>query len=389
MSIVLDQTGDLNGQELYRLTRVHPLPPFVKEASSDDVVGPAGGLELHCYAHPRGRNYPCHTAAATYVSTLFFLDKRAEWDKPTAQVIEQLLDKYAHYHGIADRVARLKQAWAAAEELPAEDKLPDEDYALIENGERHFPVRNAKEVLKCAEYVQRFRDDLPYAYRQQMASKVLEKAAQLGLSLGDLEEFIEKQAGVGACPAQTVAEFLYHRSLMYKRVGHLDLAIKAAEMAKSCLKNKAGVHDQDQLVKLAALIDHVDRETNLKRKVADLTAPEDVFFQLTAKTASKLREEHVSLTSGNIYKAADLENAKLDAIADVMGEDFAQAISGGLHVDAAKMAEVVPTLPRGDAELFDRLMTSMGIHPVVKEAAHEAGEFNTTEFAALAELRRE
>lgn len=388
MSIVLDQTGDLNGQELYRLTRVHPLPPFVKEASSDDIVGPAEGLELHCYAHPRGKCYPCHTAAATYVSTLFFLEKHAQWDKPTAQVIEQMLDKYAQYHGISERIQQLKQAWTKLQELPAEDKLLDEDYALIANGERHFPVRNQKEVQKCAEYIRMYRDDLPFEYRQQMAEKVLEKAAKFGLSLGDQEEFIEKQAGRGACPAQTVAEFLYQRSVLYKRAGYLDYAIKAAEMAKSCLKNKGGVHDQDQLIKLASLVDQVDRETSMKHKIVDLQAPEDIFFQLTAKAASQLREQHISLTSGNIYKTADLENAKLDDIAAVMGEDFAQAISGGLFVDAAKMAQIVPTLPRGDAELFDRLMTSMGINPVVKEAAHEAGEFNDQEFAALATLHR-
>jgi hypothetical protein len=388
MSIILDQLDDLNGQELYRITRVHPLPPFVKEASADDIVGPPEGLETHCYAHPRGKHYPVHTAAATYISTLFFLDKQAEWDRPTAQVIERTLDKYAKYHGITERIQRLKEAWAEAQKLPAEDKLPDEDYALIVNGEKHFPVRNGNEVLKCAEYIQQYRDELPYEYRQQMAAKVLEKAGKFGLSLGDKEEFIEKQAGHGVCGAKTVAEFLYQRSVLYKRAGFLDYAIKAGEMAKACLKNKAGIHDQDQLVKLACLVDQVDRDTKLKSKAVDLPAPEDVFFQLTVKTASKLREEHVALTSGNIYKTADLENAKLDAVADVMGEDFAQAIAGGLHVDAAKMAEIVPTLPRGDAELFDRLMASMGIHPVVKEAAHEAGEFDIKDFAALATLHK-
>jgi hypothetical protein len=91
--------------------------------------------------------------------------------------------------------------------------------------------------------------------------------------------------------------------------------------------------------------------------------------------------------SSIIYKAADLERVKLDAIADVMGEDFAQAISaGGLFVDQTKMAEIIPTLPRGDAELFDRMLYSMGIHPVVKEAAHEKGGFYTAELQALAQL---
>jgi hypothetical protein len=386
-NLVLDQTGDLNGQELYRLTRVHPLPPFVKEASSDEVIGPPEGLEPHCYAFRRGNNYPCHTSAATYVSTMFFLDKKAEWDRPTADVIEQYLDHFARYHGIVDRISQLKQAFAKAKELPAEDKLPLDDYALVVDGVGHFTLRNPSEVRKCAEYIKEYRDDLPYTYRQEMASKVLEKAAHYGVALGDMDEFLDKQAGKGACPAQTVAEFLFERSVLYKRAGFLDYAIKAAELAKACLQHKGGVHDQDQLVKLACLVDQVDRETRLKTLATDLPAPEDVFFQLTAKAASQLRHEHVSLTSGNIYKAADLERVKLDAVADVMGEDFAQAISaGGLFVDQTKMAEIIPTLPRGDAELFDRMLYSMGIHPVVKEAAHEKGGFYTAELQALAQL---
>jgi hypothetical protein len=386
-NLVLDQTDDLNGQELYRLTRVHSLPPFVKEASSDEIIGPPEGLESQCYAFRR--NYPCHTAAATYVSTMFFLDKKAEWDKPTANIIEQHLDHFARYHGIVDRISGLKQAFAAAKEMPAEDKLLPEDYALVVDGVGHFTLRNPAEVRKCAEYIKEYKDELPYVYRQEMAANVLEKAGKYGVALEDVDEFLDRQAGKGACAAQTVAEFLFGRSVMYKHAGFLDYAIKTAEMAKSCLQHKGGVHDQDQLVKLACLVDQVDRETRLKNLVMDLSAPEDIFFQLTAKTASQLRNEHVSLTSGNIYKTADLERVKLDAVADVMGEDFAQAIStGGLFVDQTKMAEIVPTLPRGDAELFDRILCSMGIHPVVKEAAHEKGGFDTAELQALAQLHK-
>ena len=72
----------------------------------------------------------------------------------------------------------------------------------------------------------------------------------------------------------------------------------------------------------------------------------------------------------------------------MMGTDFADAISaGGLFVSSEKLAEIVPTLPRGDAELFDRMLNSVGIHPVAKEAAHTRGGFDDADLRALAGMR--
>jgi hypothetical protein len=53
-----------------------------------------------------------------------------------------------------------------------------------------------------------------------------------------------------------------------------------------------------------------------------------------------------------------------------MGSDLADEIStGGVLVDREKLAEILPTLPRGDAELFERMLDKNGITPFAKEAA--------------------
>jgi len=381
--IVLDQTGDINGQELYRISRTYALPPFVKEASSNDVVG-AEQMEQHLYASPRGKYYPCHTAAATYVSTLFFLDKRANWDAYSAKAIEKRLDDFAEYHGISERMHQLKQAFTKSGQAP-EVTLTDDDYALVLDGERHYPLRNGQEVKAAAVWLQKYHKELPFTLRQPMAERMLQKAAQFGAGLGDgLDDFLEKQAGHGACDSPSVARFLFERSVLYKQAGYLDYAIKVAEMAKTVAKISAS-HDSDALVKLAGLIDQCDRETHIEGKFPALTPPEDVFFIITEKAASAMLAQHVHTMSGNIYKRADFNSASLDGIRDVMGEDFAEAISaGGLYVSEEKLAEVLPTLPRGDAELFDQLLQSMGIFPVAKEAATKSGGFNNEELLVLA-----
>ena len=68
-----------------------------------------------------------------------------------------------------------------------------------------------------------------------------------------------------------------------------------------------------------------------------------------------------------------------------MGCEFSDEISaGGLYVNMDKLAELLPTLPRGDAERFDTLLSGQGIQPFAKEAAHESVGISQQDLFALA-----
>jgi hypothetical protein len=392
----LDQTGDINGQQLFRLSRLYPLPEFVKKASSDAIYG-NDQLVNYQFADQSRRQFPCHTAAATYISALFFMDKKAELDPDRAGVIENRIGDFAFMHGITDRIKQLQEKLASEHPRDGVETLPDDNFALIlEPGEsrtgtreRHYPMRNALEVKKCAEYLKDYREEFPYRYRQKMANSILDLAQKYGAGLGDLDLFLEKTAGRGAAASFEVSKLLFDRARLLKRAGKVEFAIKMAELAKTVAGRPESVQDQDQLVKLACLVDDMDRETGLRRLIEDLPHPEEVFFSLTEKVASKMRAEHFATRSGNIYNLADVESLKLAEVRDLMGTDFADAIStGGLFVSPEKVAEIVPTLPRGDSELFDRLLSTCGIHPMAKEAAHDKGGFDTAELQKLAGLHR-
>ena len=53
---VLDQTGDLNGQETFRLCQLYDAPDFVKEAAVEQLIGPET-LRPHLYADPKRRHF--------------------------------------------------------------------------------------------------------------------------------------------------------------------------------------------------------------------------------------------------------------------------------------------------------------------------------------------
>jgi hypothetical protein len=89
-----------------------------------------------------------------------------------------------------------------------------------------------------------------------------------------------------------------------------------------------------------------------------------------------------------VYDRDDLSRLRTKQVRDYLGGDFADAIdSDGIHVDATKMAEIVPTLPLGDARTFDQLCKDVGIRPFTKEAGLRQG-LTRNDLVALASAHR-
>lgn len=380
----VDQTRDVNGQHLYRLlntvssdgTKLFSPPDFVKTASADRIVGNAE-LAPGVFGNPRDRLFPCHTGPATWVSAVFFHTQKQAMDRRTAQIISDRIDAAARYHGITSFVEAVKEA-VAKDAARKESDLPDEDFALViqyEDGqkERYLPIRNANEVKAACDYLRQHSADFTFDDRRVIAEKILTKAAQYSVDLGGEREALEKQAGHGTCAPETAAELVYSRAKAVRQLhGDLEMAENLTKMAMQCLKNPSYTALPSNLHKIAGLIDRVDREYGFKN-LSTLRKPEEALFQINIKVAEQVLNDHVSMTSGNIYSKKDLAGLKLEDIRAVMGDRFADAVSNdGLFLDVEKLAEVARTLPRGDAELFDSLLSQMKVKPVYKEAAHHA-----------------
>jgi hypothetical protein len=387
MDVVLDQGRDKTGQELHRITNLYSPPEFVKHADYSNVCGDPQTLPLHIYADPRTRRYPCHTKAATWMSSAFFADKRSCYQPTDADMVETRLIKAAKYHGIEPIV---REVFKKAVAYNNHDKsvLPDDMFAFVwekDDGttERHLPLRNRFEVKAAADYLQCNRDEFTYEDRRTMAQKVLSKAAEHSVDLDEHLEFLEKQAGNGACAGKAAVRLLENRAALIPNKDLKDQLKQAASIFKN---SPTTAHNSNHMQKLASLVDGIDREFNL---IADygvsVPRPEDVLFNVNEKSASSAIIAHIPMTNGNIYKIADLENLAINEIRDWMGTDFADEVSaGGLFVSTEKLAELLPTLPRGDADHFDRLLSKKGIEPFAKEAASESLGLSRSDLFSLA-----
>jgi hypothetical protein len=368
---ILDQTRDLGGQELYRICRLYEAPGYVKEASVEQLCGP-DTARPHLFADQRNRLFPMHTKSAVWVSAAFLFEKRAALPRGEVDAVESRLLAAADYWGILPQVEALKEKVAAASRDDL-SKLPDEDFCWVQGGERQLPMRNGLEVKAAAEYLHKWRDEFTFDDRQLMARKVLQKAARHGANLGDHDEFLEKLAGFGSCAAATAAKLVRDRATL-ARSREPELAGELEKMAEMILKDPQKSRRPTSLAKIASTIDQLDRLLHIREYSEAVPRPEDVLFVVTRKTASALADQHMRTTTGSVYDVDDMAKLRTQQVRHYLGDDLARAVdSDGIHIDVTKAAEVIPTLPLGDARTFDQLCQDVGIRPFTKEAGVRTG----------------
>ena len=368
---ILDHTQDTGGVELHRLAKLYPLPDFVKSASVDKTLHPVD-LNANEFADPRDgfRNFPCHNPASTWLSTLFFAEKQGSYNLKEAARVRQSLDGYAKYWNIK---AAVDAIWARHKELTkcADDTLPDSDFAVVyalENGtkERHCRMKNAAEVKAAAGWLAQHRDALPFHERHVIAKKVQEKAARYGADLGANETFIDRQVGLGICHPPAVVQMLQDRARLAKTAAQKDAMTKLAQVV---VTQPRAALDPSTLLKLAETIDGYDRALHLQDAYSDvIPRSEDVLFGITLREARASIGDAVALTTTRVYDRKDFQKLALQDLRDLFGKDFASSVAAGLEINTEKLAEIVPTLARPDAELFERALQEAGIPPILNKS---------------------
>ncbi len=375
MTTLLDHTQDLTGAVQHRLTELYPPPAFVKNANHEQLYGDAETLPPHIYADATRRVYPCHTKAATWMSALFFATHHQNLPEPAvASVRDRLVKSATHWKIQAD----VDALWAkvAADKADGMSQLADSDFAFVwattdGRKERHYPLRNALEVKAASAWFGKYHGEFTFADKHTVAGKILQKAAAFGAGIEN-EELLDRCAGFGYCAATTAAEAWEKRAQLVKRQ-FPDYSEQAAGIAVSLRNGTFEVRDQGLRIKLATLLDEFDRHTQLAKlyDAGGLDRPEDALFCITEKVASQFLTEHIQTTNGAVYEKAALASLSIDNVRQWMGDEFSNAV-GGVMLDTTKLAEIVPTLPRGDAEMFERMASANGVRVFAREKAAAA-----------------
>ena len=383
---ILDQTLDLSGQEQYRLCQLFEAPGFVKEATVEQIAG-TDGLMPHLFADQRRRLFPLHSKAATWLSSAFFFDKQAELPRADVREIENRLREAAEFLGDRNPDRYPEGEGRGTSHATTWRSYPTRTLPGSRVGNDRLPLRNALEVRAAAEYLHKWRDEFTFADRQKMARKVLQKAARHGAALGEHDEFLERIAGFGGCRAAEAAKLVNDRAKL-ARAKDPDLAAELEKMAAMILKDPQKARSPHRLAKVAETIDQLDRLLHIREYSDAIPRAEDALFRITRKTAAAFTEQHLSTTAGSVYDRDELARLRTGQVRSYMGDELADAVDAdGIHVDATKLAEIVPTLPLGDARLFDQLCKDVGIRTFAKEAGVRQG-FSKQDLFSLASAHR-
>lgn len=399
MTTILDLADDKSYQDLYLLTRLYDMPEYVKKADPAKTMQPES-LQSADYADPRSCKFACHTKAAVWLSTMFFLEKQGSMPAGRRRWVAEGLKLAATNKGIENDIQALH---ARHEEIhkSADASLPDSDFAITWTGddgskERRYRLTNPLEVKTAAEWFTEHRDVFRFSDRQRIAEKILEKAAQHGVGFdAETDDLLEKQAGRGVYDPDACAEMIRNRVRACRPVPAVKEAME--KLASTIQHNPHLAHDPTSILKLAETVDTFDRNHNMAGRYTPLLPrPEDVIFCGSLKIANAFLKSACATLTGAIYDKKQFSKLSVDMLRSAFGTDLAKAVTTGILVDPEKMAEVVTTLPFPDARTFDMLMLKAGELPLQKVAtargipdAERQAWAKSYEFESQADVERE
>lgn len=357
-----DQIGDKGGQLLVKMAKLHGLPDFVRNACVD-ASSDVSQIKSASFADPALREFPCHTAAATYISAMYLAEKRAEMESSKYDTISQRIDRFAKFHKIGSHINTFRHKHA---EHQKEAELTDDDYAFVdESGKRYLPIRNAQEVKAAADWICSNKRQIAFSDRVKMARAVVRRSKTYGISL-DNEYDLHKQAGLGFTTKDGLVNLLESR----RTVARDEYKEAFDGMAKIASETPQVMLQNESMLKIAETVDTFDRKFGFIHKYGELfPAPEDSLFGTTFKQAEEAVKPLCQLTTGTIYDRNNFAKIALDEISDLFGSDIAEDVRTGYTLDVNKLAEVMESMPMDDAEVFDRLLESKGVQPeIVKDA---------------------
>jgi hypothetical protein len=388
MSLKLDSTGDVNYQIIDRLAKTYDLPDYVKQASQEETLNPAE-LPSSAYADNGLRQFPCHTKAACYVSSLFFLEHAGQLSEQKRELVRQRLTKFAEDFGIAADVMKADGVRRSLRQQEKESSWPDSAFAIVEtrpdgSKDRRYPLRSGAEVQKAASWLLQHRDRFTFAERHKLATAILDKAAEFNVAFETTVDYeLEKQAGRGTYDPAEAASMLRGRAYLQGVPQPAKEQLQKLAMALDA--NPLLAEDPSTTLELAKTVDQFDRVHHLTAKYAEgLCRPEDVLFAGSLKYASEFVKNACHMLTGSIYQKEQFAKLSLASVRDAFGDELARDVSTGLLVDPTKMAEVASTLPLPDAQLLDQLMKAAGEDPAaVKAAEFKPSEAERRQLAAL------
>lgn len=344
---------------LNQLNKAYGMPMYVKKANIDDFDPEyLDTLDDNVFADKERRAYPCHTKAATWVSLGYFLQ---DLDTIPEGQREKLLDRFekraAYFNMMNDYTDLLEKT--IMQEKQAEAQTVSHNTLTDQGG----IIENEEDLIKAANWLVSQRNNLPLQRRSPMAAKLIKQADDSHVKLPH-REMLEQTAGFGVNEPSEIISSIRTRSTLVKNAEYADALSQLADRL-----SRFSLSPFDAIwTKVAYAIDDFDKMTGLMaaRESGKVPMPEEVVFSIPESTIKEASEDTVELQNGNVYQLSKLATLSREKYADIFGVELADSLFMHNLFDKEAAAEVLPTLPRIDANVFSDMLNEEGIEPATK-----------------------
>jgi len=357
----MDFLTDKNLQFLHSLTSVVNPPEFVKQAMEVDTEA-IEKLPDTAFANATHREYPCHTKEACWTSYLYWQGApRRQLDKCAELSIDLNFNKFIDFWNLEKEANEMLSSF----EKKSEELTPDK-YAIVTNVKgttyKLYPIHDDVSVKTSSATFMHSHSNYPYSTRKLCAAKILDASKKHNVCLPEDEvSYLQKAAGIGIGEPIKIKKEINNRIALAKKINRSNNEIyeKLADTVTHIVNKDYCL--PEQMSKLAQAIDLFDAATGVDSYYSDIASPEEVCFTTTLNDMEKVAAEvahSVTLSNGVSFKLAELIKA---------GKDLFDVVDSNLWNDVAgndmevKLAEILPTLPRDDAELITRLAPEFNI----------------------------
>lgn len=307
-----------------------------KVAAEDDP----GALPDRAFADPIRRFFPLHTAKHAALSEAYYRAAVADGVQVPPEVAFNLKEA---------RMAYELNALDLYEAAPTAEKTAAAEDCLFPE-QRLYPIRDAEEVKTAEERLLAERTKLQPVNRVAAFGRLFKKATQLGVALSPTSY---KYAGLTETDAGKLRDLLRARAAATSDDGVKTAFHKLADVVHA---NPRALRSRETQIKLADAVTELDARGDLvKHYDRALPDPLETVFntEKVAYSGVELGGENVPMTK--------LMSLDPSFYADALGDDFLPDITTGGQLDSAKVAEVLPTLPRDMKIALRRALKTIGV----------------------------
>ena len=284
--------------------------------------------------------YDCKTRESTYISWARAVVKQASAEEQAA------LLKSAKFWGIEKECQTLGAKYA---ELLTPPKIEAGDYALSFEYEgrqiQKFASCDGPTTVEAAINFYEQRRGYDYPQRAMAAHNLLHKAASLDVELpAYVNIYLQKAAAFGAFAVKGLEDALVSREQLCPIEYKEELA-KIASVIESLIESETLRTDYDFIKAAMTTIDAFDAETGIQGALIEESIADHLLVSELQKIASAPNYQ-VKLVNGREVDVRGLEKAALSAVSPELS-----------IISIDKLAEVLPTLPREDADLLTALIS--------------------------------